>query len=150
MPKAANLLIVLAIVASSALAAMLFGSDGAVPEARSTSRSAIQAFGESVTIDRPVQGNVQVIGGDIDVRHPIDGDLLVVNGNVTIRDAGRISGSLIAFGGSISGAEGRVGKIYTPKHVDAALEMVIGADRSSSLLSLVSAAVKLSLLFCWL
>lgn len=56
-------------------------------------------FGEDVTVDEDLVGDVYVAGGNVEVNGMIDGDLLVAGGNVMIN--GEVTQDVRAAGGSV-------------------------------------------------
>ncbi|HKO00551.1 MAG TPA: hypothetical protein VJ032_02590, partial [Thermoanaerobaculia bacterium] len=99
----------------------------------------MQSFGHSVTIDRPVKGDVQVYGGAATVRDVIDGDLFVFGEGVTFEGNGRVTGNVIWFGGQVTNGEGRIGgRLYSPTSFESAAA------------AMTRNAVILSLLVVWL
>lgn len=96
-------------------------------------------FGRDAVINDPVHGSVQVVGGSAQVNNVIDGDLVVIGGSVRFAGAGRVRGHLIHGGGTVTGAENRVGGRIYP------LSTLEGAAAS-----LTRNAVILALLVAWL
>jgi hypothetical protein len=96
-------------------------------------------FNQSGAVDAPVAGTVQVYGGSVQIREVIAGDLLVLGGTVTFSGRGRVNGNLIHAGGSIRGAEERIGgKVYPLTSLEGAAA------------SLTKNAIVASLLVVWL
>jgi len=109
------------------------------PLAIASSGPGMQSFGHSVTIDRPVKGDVQVYGGAATVRDVIDGDLFVFGEGVTFEGNGRVTGNVIWFGGQVTNGEGRIGgRLYSPTSFESAAA------------AMTRNAVILSLLVVWL
>ena len=112
---------------------------GSEKSAALPSRGDLHAFGRDVVIDHPVHGSVQVVGGSAQVGNVIDGDLVVIGGGVIFNGAGRVKGHLIHGGGTVTGAENRVGGRIYP------LSTLEGAAAS-----ITRSAVVLALLVAWL
>jgi hypothetical protein len=131
------------VFAAIALLATLFA-----PSAINAHATGLQAFGHSVTIDRPVTGDVQVYGGAATVRNVVDGDLFVFGDGVTFEGAGRVTGNVIYFGGQVRGADGRIGgRLFSPTSFEsAAAAMTRTAVIFSLLVVWLLAAVVLALM----
>ncbi len=116
----------------------------------------VTALGESLVLETPVTGNVQLLGGDVLIETVIDGDVIAFSADITIGAEGRIKGDVFALGGNVSGTFDNVdGTIFAPKSVAAALEGAPAGSRTivaatSEPFSLVTVALKLSLLLIWL
>ena len=96
-------------------------------------------YGESITLNERVDGNVQVYRGDVTVANVIAGDLLVVGGTVNFTGDGRVNGDVIYGGSHVSNAADRVrGGMYP-------LFSLEGAAASIN-----KSAVVATLLFFWL
>lgn len=129
--------VMFAALAMLAVALVPAYADAAATPAASS--QALTVFGHDATIDEPVRGDVQVYGGAAIVRQPIEGDLFVFGNGVTFEDAGRVSGNVVYFGGSVRNADGRIGgRLYSPTSVETAAA------------AMTRNAVVLSLLAVWL
>jgi len=135
--RIARVLVPLTTIGAVAVMIMLLSPHGASGDVRSAS-SDEYVFGRDAAIDQPVHGNVQVYFGNVIVQSVIEGDLLVYGGDVTLREPGRVTGRLIHGGGTVTGADGRVGRVYSMSSLEGATA------------TLTTTAVVLSLLFVWL
>jgi hypothetical protein len=133
---------VLSATSLSAVIALLFVlpsvAAGGAPAGASGKRSDVRVVGRSASFDAPVNGNLQVFGGNVKLRNVVHGDVTAFGGDVSLSGDGRIEGNLIYAGGSVHGAEGRVGgRVYS-------LATVEGAAAT-----MANTAVVISLLFVW-
>ena len=131
-------LITLAALAGLFAVVLPTGATGAERQGISTGKDAY-FFNQTGAVDAPVEGTVQVYGGSVQIRNVIAGDLLVLGGTVTFSGRGRVDGNLIHAGGSIRGADDRIGgKVYPLTSLEGAAA------------SLTKNAIVASLLVVWL
>ncbi|HEX6160682.1 MAG TPA: hypothetical protein VF111_10980, partial [Thermoanaerobaculia bacterium] len=138
MSRIARLLLPLISIAAIAVVAMVLAPHRAVGAERGGSRD-FYSFGKEAVLSAPVAGNAQVVGGRLRVDETVGGDLVSFGGDVTFGPNGRVTGDLIHLGGTISGAEGRVGGRVYP----------IGSLEGAAA-SMTKTAVVVSLLLVWL
>lgn len=138
MSRIARLLLPLISIAAIAVVAMVLAPHRAVGAERGGSRD-FYSFGKEAVLSAPVAGNAQVVGGRLRVDETVGGDLVSFGGDVTFGPNGRVTGDLIHLGGTITGAEGRVGGRVYP----------IGSLEGAAA-SMTKTAVVVSLLLVWL
>ncbi len=143
------------------VSAILLSPTGALGQERGRTAAAkgpgIVAVGQNVTISEPLQGSIQVLAGSVTIDAPVHGSVIAFGADVTIHQGGRIEGDLFCLGGRLDGvgAEQVAGEVYAPASITAALEGVSRGQRpfvnaTENPFSLVTVALKLSLLLVWL
>jgi hypothetical protein len=116
----------------------------------------ISAFGESLVLEEPVAGNVQLLGGNVLIDTRVEGDVISFGADVTIGGEGSVRGDVFILGGSLGGSvENVAGSIFAPRTFSAAMEGLSSGGRplltaTEEPFSLVTIALKLSLLLVWL
>ena len=103
-------------IRAAARALLLLPAAGILLGARvASAEGPVVTVGRPLDITAPVAGRVLSVGGDLRIRSRVEGDVVSWGGDVGISGAGSVTGDLIVFGGSVSGAEGKVaGRILTP------------------------------------
>lgn len=148
--------LVVVLIVAIALLATLSTVIPATAGEQQVASSGVTSLGESLLIEEPIAGNIQLLGGDILVESRIEGDVIAFGADITIGTEGTVAGDVFALGGNVSGAFGNVrGTIFAPRSVAAALEGAAAGSRTivsatSQPFSLVTIALKLSLLLIWL
>ncbi len=117
-------------------------SSGTGGSATSDGRGLI-SFGEDVVIDSDMVGDVQVVFGSVKVEGRIDGDLLVFGGDVELGPQAEVSGEIVTYGGTVSGAGAR-------SHPGLAEQAGVSLARMNDWRSPIGYALKLSFLVVWL
>lgn len=156
--RRAKWVVVFAAIASLAITALLMSPTGALSQEKNRAQSiGIVAIAEDVVIDSPLEGSVQVLSGSVTIRNRVHGDVIAFGADIVMEGEAAIDGDLFSLGGKLEGVSpDRVGgEIYAPGSVLAALE---GASKGSRPIvsatgdpfSLVTIALKLSLLLVWL
>jgi hypothetical protein len=137
---ASRLIVPMTVLAAVIVTAGLLTPVGAVGGERPTGAGTGDryVFGRDATFVEPVAGNVQVYGGSARVENVIQGDLLVLGGSVVLADGGRVAGNIIHAGGSVTGADGRVGGRVYP---------VMTLEGAAATMS--KTGVSVTLLFVW-
>lgn len=116
----------------------------------------VVSLGESLVLDSPVHGNVQLLGGEVLIETRVEGDVIAFGTDVTLGAGADVRGDLFALGGNVGGSlENVEGTIFAPRSVAAAIEGATAGSRpivsaTSHPFSLVTIALKLSLLLIWL
>jgi hypothetical protein len=116
----------------------------------------ISSFGDSLVLEEPVAGNVQLLGGNVLIDTRVEGDVIAFGADVTIGGEGFVRGDVFVLGGSLGGSVENVGgSIYAPRTFSAAMEGLSSGGRplltaTEEPFSLVTIALKLSLLLVWL
>lgn len=158
MSRAANRLmpfvaIVAILAGASAIGPVARGSQR--PSAGSLSSPAVVSFGQPATVSGDTEGDVQVVGSTATIGGRVTGDVVVLAGDVQFLDGAVVEGDVVCIGGRVKGAEkARIeGQVFDPGSFDAGWN--IGPIREStsgsgSPTSLLTLAVKLSLLLAWL
>lgn len=126
------------------------------PARGATSPGGITSLGESIVLDEPVAGDVQLLGGEVLIETRVEGNVIAFGADVTLDGDAEIMGDVFALGGNVTGATGNVrGSIFAPASLAAAVEGAHDGSRpiiaaTSRPFSLVTIALKLSLLLMWL
>lgn len=143
--------------------ALLVSATVIVPAARGNQRAsaaaatapAVVSFGQPATVTGPVTGDVQVVGSSATVSGHVTGDVVVLAGDVVLLEGAIIDGDVVCIGGHVRGA-GKAqikGQVFDPGsfssgwNIEPIRESTSGSGSPTSLLTL---AVKLSLLLAWL
>lgn len=137
------LLAMSALVFSGAVVLPTFATNADSRGVVSRSEKGVVSFGEDVVIDQPVSGDVQVVFGSAKVDARIDGDLLVFAGNIELGPRADITGELVSYGGTVTGAGAR-------RHPRLAEHAGISLARMNDPRSPIGYALKLSFLVVWL
>lgn len=134
-----------------------------VPAARGNQRSsavaasapAVVSFGQPASISGSVTGDVQVVGSTATIAGHVTGDVVVLAGNVVFMDGAVVDGDVVCIGGHVRGADkARIkGQVFDPGsfnsgwNIEPIRESTSGSGSPTSLLTV---AVKLSLMLAWL
>ena len=159
MPRRARIFFSLLGLVALVVTAMLLAPVGVEGGVANDGRSlpGVVAIGEDVIVDEPLEGSVQILAGSVTIRERVGGDVIAFGADVILEDGARIEGDLFCLRGRVQGVQSdRIGgEIYAPASVMAALEGVSKGSRpivaaAEEPFSLVTLALKLSLLLLWL
>lgn len=139
----------IAILVLAPLGALGQGGHSAAPQS-------VVGVGEDLVLSHDVQGSVEVLGGSVTLDAVVHGDLIAFGTKVDLRPGARIDGDLFVLGGSVRGAVASIvkGEIFAPGSMSSALAGAAKGGRTiyaaaSQPFSLVSLALKISLLLVW-
>lgn len=123
---------------------------GEPPVAAGTAKD-VTVFGRETTIDRRVDGSVQVYGANAIINGEVTGDLLVFGGNIRFGANGRVFRDVIAVGGRVDEAQGKIGgRLYSTRTAGGAISILSNAAAESrGLFAVAALAMKASLLVLW-
>jgi hypothetical protein len=137
------LLAMAVLVLSGTVVLPTFASNARTAGSAPTDGRGLVSFGEDVVIDADVAGDVQVVFGSVRVDGRIDGDLLVFGGNVELGSQAEVTGEIVTYGGTVSGAGAR-------SHPGLAEQAGVSLARMNDPRSPIGYALKLSFLVVWL
>ena len=107
-------------------------------------------------IEAPLRGDVQALGGSLLIDAPVEGDVIAIGSQLRFGPRARISGNLVALGGTVAGFDRQ--RVRGDAWVPGSLGTIFGAAGSGDALtsmmndpfSLAAAAIKLALTLFWI